>query len=631
MFLLISVVLVVSMVTGVLQLRKLDRVSESLTQSSIPFFIETADLERSLRDLILLLQKADISTQISDMDTLDIQMTQQHALLRDAAGKLHPDDFENVDGPSVSNSLRAIERSSDQILASKRQLILLETLMAQLTQKLLKNRDRTRDLLELQTFDIAANLEREFSGEPTNGSAATFTLDQRYYQSLIRANAITELTLVIEAIVDAAAGLDKITSEDELQLLESNLSFKLRGSVLLMSRLPQSETRIKLASEISRLRTLIFEAEGMFDVALNRLAETRRFNEFRQSQTKPIQDISTLSREAVQSAKNNVGLASRSVHKSSNGLILNLIIAGAVSLFTMVCAVVFVVERQINKRMAKLTHAVLAIAEGETDHKVQVHGPDELGKMARALEVFKSNAEELHRSNVELEKFAYVAAHDLRSPLRAIQDLSEWVLEDPDTSFSNDGREYMALLQQRIERLNKLLSDLLEYSRVGKEQDDIISISVRDIVEDTKELLDPEGHFNIQYTGSDVEVETYGTPLRHIILNLINNAIKHHDDVTGTVEVHAELIFDKLTCTVRDDGPGIAPQYHDRIFNLFQTLRPRDEVEGSGFGLAIIRKLLEHHGGSITVRSDPKTLRGTTFTFVLPEASTTVKPLPHAA
>ena len=627
----ITIAVLGSMIIGFVQLRSLDKASASLTQFSVPVFIEAAELERNLKNLLLLLQKADSATQLIELDQLDEDMHKRLVELRSETQAIRALVPLNPDLPDISQALGTIEKTSEQMLGEKRQFLKLSTRISNLKDKLQTNRNATRDLLELMTFNIASEVENRFQMTEPRSTSEPQTLDQLYYQNLIRANAITELALVIEAIIDAALGLDKLSSQDELLIIESNVRFRLRGSVLLMGRLPASDARIQLASEISDLRELVLGQDGLFELVDQSLSKQAGIASFRKAQLQPIQAISEQSRVLSQNANLKVASASAIVKDNSDGLILNLIAAGIVSILTVGCALIFIVERQINKRMARLTHAVLAIAEGDIDHKVEVVGMDELGKMARSLEVFKANAEELHRSNIELEKFAYVAAHDLRSPLRAIQDLSEWVVEDPETKFSHDGKEYMDLLQQRIERLNKLLSDLLEYSRVGKEQDKVVLLSVRDVVDETAGLLDPEDHYNIRFTGNDMPLETFATPLRHTLLNLINNAIKHHDRPTGSIEVHARVDTDCLTCMVRDDGPGISPQYHDRIFNLFQTLRPRDEVEGSGLGLAIIRKLLERHGGKIHVQSDPKSDRGTTFVFVLPRASTATPPYARAA
>ena len=116
---------------------------------------------------------------------------------------------------------------------------------------------------------------------------------------------------------------------------------------------------------------------------------------------------------------------------------------------------------------------------------------------------------------------------------------------------------------------------------------------------------------------------TYGTPLRQIILNLLGNSIKHHDRRDGEVAVELRPGGGRLSFTVRDDGPGIEKAYHDKIFHLFQTLKPRDEVEGSGLGLAIIRKSVEFYGGTVRVESDPTVGRGTSFIFDLPDMTDT--------
>ncbi len=276
------------------------------------------------------------------------------------------------------------------------------------------------------------------------------------------------------------------------------------------------------------------------------------------------------------------------------------------------------VERQMNSRIHRLSAAVESFAKDENATTLDFAGNDDLGWMAQAIETFRSNAEELRRSNRELEKFAYVAAHDLRSPLRAIQDLAEWTLEDRENRLSNDSRENMALLQKRVDRLNLLLSDLLTYSRVGRESHDIASVTLPQVVNATTEMLDPNGHFDVGYVGTTQEIVTHVTPLRLVLMNLISNSIKHHDRARGSIRVTATIVNDRLYVSVQDDGPGIEPQYHDRIFGLFQTLRPRDEVEGSGLGLAIIRKLVEHYGGSVLLISDPAIARGAKFEIDLP-------------
>ncbi len=202
--------------------------------------------------------------------------------------------------------------------------------------------------------------------------------------------------------------------------------------------------------------------------------------------------------------------------------------------------------------------------------------------------------------------------------MRAVQDLAEWTLDDEENSFSEDGKQNMSPLLRRTFRLNPLHKDLLEYAWVGKETDNFIPVSIQRIVAETAALVDPERHFKIIYRGPDAVAMTFATPMRQILLNLISNAIKHHDKRAGEIWVDKRFEGRHLICTAADDSPGIPPKYHDRIFGLFQTLRPRDDVEGSGIGLAIIHKLLTFHDGPIKVVSDPDIARGADFEFHLP-------------
>ncbi len=303
----------------------------------------------------------------------------------------------------------------------------------------------------------------------------------------------------------------------------------------------------------------------------------------------------------------------------------SLLFVGLALVLVLGLANTFVVERKIRQHMSHLTRALSITSIGESDYNKEAIGQDALEGIAITLEAFKSNAEELKRSNTELENFAYVAAHDLRSPLRAIQDLAEWTIEDEDNVLSDESRENLDLLQNRVDRLNRLLSDLLAYSRTGKEKQNLAQVTLPQVIQEARELLDPGSKFEVAYSGVTESVITYATPFRQVLLNLISNCIKHHDNSSGTINIEGVLSNGRIHVSVEDDGPGIERQYHDRIFGLFQTLRPKDEVEGSGLGLAIIRKHIDHYGGIIQLTSDPKNGHGTKFEIDFPVNSEAVR------
>lgn len=224
---------------------------------------------------------------------------------------------------------------------------------------------------------------------------------------------------------------------------------------------------------------------------------------------------------------------------------------------------------------------------------------------------------DLERSNRELDEFAYVASHDLRSPLEGIASLAGWIEEDSGAQLPEDSRRHLAQIGQRVVRLQTLLDDLLHFSRAGRRETALELVDVAALVQDIISLLNPPSGFQIKLGGNLPQLETFRTPLQQVFQNLIGNAVKHHDRQAGLIEVSAEESEGSWTFTVADDGPGIEPAYHERVFMMFETLRPRDNVEGSGMGLAIIRKLIETYGGQIRLDSEPG--KGARFTFTWPK------------
>ena len=217
-----------------------------------------------------------------------------------------------------------------------------------------------------------------------------------------------------------------------------------------------------------------------------------------------------------------------------------------------------------------------------------------------------SQARTLKRSNEELEQFAYVASHDLKAPLRGIENLVGWIEEDLEGTLTGDTRTNMDLLKTRVRRLESLLDDLLAYSRAGRTAAKAETVDVARLVGDLAVLLSPPEGLSIEGSAALPVIQAARAPLTQAIQNLIGNAIKHHDHpADGHVWITARDDGDMMEFTVADDGPGIAAQYRDRVFGMFQTLKPRDEVEGSGMGLAIVRKLVDRQSGRIWLDDRP--------------------------
>jgi PAS domain S-box-containing protein len=221
---------------------------------------------------------------------------------------------------------------------------------------------------------------------------------------------------------------------------------------------------------------------------------------------------------------------------------------------------------------------------------------------------------ELVRSNRDLEQFAYVASHDLKAPLRAIEVLVEWLREDLADYDGGDVHENLGLLCQRTKRLGRLLDDLLEYSRVGRKIGSLLRIDCNAMVKDLVELMGPPEGTNVEIEGTLPTFTTYSTPFEQVLRNLVSNAIKHHPGPDARISVACEETEEFYVFSVADDGAGIPQEYAERVFQMFQTLKPRDEVEGSGMGLAIVSRIVEWQGGRVWFEAGPGG-HGTVFRF----------------
>jgi PAS domain S-box-containing protein len=249
----------------------------------------------------------------------------------------------------------------------------------------------------------------------------------------------------------------------------------------------------------------------------------------------------------------------------------------------------------------------------------------EIQLQTRAEELTRLNATllattaEVEKRNQELEQFTYVISHDLKGTLRAISHLSQWIEDDLDSELDGETRRYMNLLRGRVYRMENLINGLLKYSRAGRvgNRPELVSVDrlLRDII--ARLALPPE--FSIQFAGEMPVFQTPKLSLEQVFSHLIENAIKHHDRDRGEIVISASDRDSHYEFAVTDDGPGIAPEYHRRIFALFRTLEARDKTEYTGIGLAIAKKIIEQQGGNITIETPGD--RGTTFRFTWPRST----------
>jgi signal transduction histidine kinase len=211
----------------------------------------------------------------------------------------------------------------------------------------------------------------------------------------------------------------------------------------------------------------------------------------------------------------------------------------------------------------------------------------------------------LERSNAELDQFAYVTSHDLKAPLRGIASLAQWLEEDLGPALTDEARGHLRLLAGRVARMQALIDGILDYSRAGRVHGTWEAVDTGKLLADIAELLAPAPPARLEIAPDMPVVECERVPLQQVFMNLISNALKHARRPDVHVRVSVTDAGDRWVFGVHDNGPGIAPEYQERVWGVFQTLEPRDRVEGAGIGLAIVRKLVSSRGGKTWIESEP--------------------------
>ncbi len=223
----------------------------------------------------------------------------------------------------------------------------------------------------------------------------------------------------------------------------------------------------------------------------------------------------------------------------------------------------------------------------------------------------------LERRNSELDQFAYAVSHDLKAPLRAINNLSTWIEEDLEDRLDEETAGQMALLRKRVCRMEQMIDGLLDYSRIGRVAMISEKVAVKELLTEVIDALSPPPDFTIELSPNLPVLVTERLWLQQVFSNLIGNAIKHHDRLEGHVWVDVQDQGNFYQFAVRDDGPGIEPAYHHKVFVIFQTLQARDKTESTGIGLSLVKSIVENKGGNVQIESARD--RGTTFLFSWPK------------
>lgn len=264
--------------------------------------------------------------------------------------------------------------------------------------------------------------------------------------------------------------------------------------------------------------------------------------------------------------------------------------------------------KQLEKRKEELVELV----EKRTSQLTEAY--NQVEETNRKLE--KINAE-LDHANRELKDFAYVVSHDLKAPLRAVNRLASWLHEDHAHKLDESGQESLVMLQNRVKRMDNLINGVLTYSRIGRSEGEKQQLDLNKIVEYVVENLSIPDHISITIEKPLPTVFCNQTQIEQIFQNLISNGVKYNDSDEGWIKIDHVDEKSQWVFSVSDNGPGIDPKYHKKVFRMFQTLHTKDEKESTGVGLTVTKKIVEFQGGRIWIESIPD--QGCTFYFTIPK------------
>ncbi|MCP2025442.1 signal transduction histidine kinase [Flavobacterium sp. HSC-32F16] len=284
----------------------------------------------------------------------------------------------------------------------------------------------------------------------------------------------------------------------------------------------------------------------------------------------------------------------------------------SLTIFVGLCSTIYIVV-MITNRINSMVRVADTISKG-TFTTVEDFRNDELSALATSLNIMsrrlEKNIQELESKNAELNKFAYVVSHDLKAPLRGIYNVISWIEEDLSEELSPALKNYLSIIPKRTQRMEALINGLLDYARINRKTPPEL-VDTNALAHEITQSIVPR-EFKLEITNLP-EIFTERLKLEQVFSNLISNAVKYSNAENPRIEIKCEKIMNVFEFSVKDNGIGIDPEYHQKIFEIFQTLREKNEMESTGVGLAIVKKIIDDQGETIYVESKPG--EGTQFTF----------------
>lgn len=437
-----------------------------------------------------------------------------------------------------------------------------------------------------------------------------------------------EGALSLEASLSAARayvpGLLQATELSNLSAFEERFQFEVGTMSRSLIELADDSARTKLATDLDVVVEDVRGEDGLMALLRVDLEDRALAASSRREARVDVQEMN----EAVQRLLSRTESVTRDAAESARSTIRRerrtLIALTGLSLLAMAAVLWFYVRGHVARRLSELREALARLARGDLETEIGLEGDDEFRQLATALETLRRRTRELSitqqdlaRRNADLDQFVRIASHDLKSPLRAIDNLATFITED-ERALSSPSRENLETVRQRVERMQSLVDDLLRFARLGERTAAREEVNLGVMVDGIISLLDVPDGLEVRKVGVLPTVSVTRIPLELVLRNLVDNALKHHDREVGFVAVAAEVRDGSLNLRVEDDGPGIPKEMQEKAFRIFSQLGSPEgrRALGSGIGLALVHKAVTEAGG--TIRIDTPEERGARFVLTWP-------------
>ncbi len=619
--------IVLCIVVGVFSFKKIHSYQRDLTDRTIPSMLDLYNITKHVAVVVDLSDSLEI---IQKQEELEKTHKNLELLLNEVNKNLSAMVYREGDTyitQDVIEDINELKKNINRNVSSLGEFINLNEVLSQKiadTNRIVNSMLNQISYLKVDASTIFDNYEARSANSESLG---TVIIKDAYYVNLLGdiQTRLNKLTNSIHLITESMSG-------EKINILRKEYHHDMRIITRGLVKIRDSDMRVKLGKNVRNLVSAGQGANNIFDMQhhiVGLLGVIKRNNISNKILLFNLREyVQGLQNKLELSLEDNLIKLDETTRHSTWTML-------GIALFALVSTSLFIwlyIFNGVLRRIKSLSNVTRQMANNVWDTQIEPMQEKELNDLENALyllknrtiemqakdELLEKRAIELERSNADLEQFAYVASHDLKAPLRAIDNLAHWIEEDLREIMSSDVSENIQLMKQRIQRMECLLEDLLNYSVVDAQYGAVSKISTSVLVKEVFEFVAGNSNFSLIMHGDWIDIHTQVPLLELIFRNLFSNTINHHDKNVGKIIVDCKIVLDKLHISVMDDGPGIDEDYHQKIFEMFQKLSTQRNQNSTGMGLALIKKIVGIAGCEIRVISNPSRGRGTTFVFTWP-------------